>query len=52
MKRIAIVGALALAVGCAQTPPAPSPQARASAPSPEARAQLAPSGTLRVAVLT
>jgi len=61
MKRIALLGALAVAAGCAQTPPAPSPEARAPAPSsearapapsPEARAQLAPSGTLRVAVLT
>ena len=43
MKKIALLGALAVAVGCAQTPPAPSPQAKA---------QLAPSGTLRVAVLT
>jgi polar amino acid transport system substrate-binding protein len=43
MKRIALLAVLALATGCAQTPPAPSP---------EARAQLAPSGTLRVAVLT
>jgi polar amino acid transport system substrate-binding protein len=43
MKPIALLGALALAAGCAQTP---------QAPSPEAKAQLAPSGTLRVAVLT
>jgi len=43
MKKIAVIGAFALAAGCAQTPPAPSP---------EAKAQLAPSGTLRVAVLT
>ncbi|HEY7238781.1 MAG TPA: transporter substrate-binding domain-containing protein, partial [Burkholderiales bacterium] len=43
MKSIALLGALAVAAGCAQTP---------SAPSPEAKAQLAPSGTLRVAVLT
>jgi polar amino acid transport system substrate-binding protein len=43
MKTIVLLGALAVAAGCAQTPPAPSP---------EARAQLAPSGTLRVAVLT
>jgi len=43
MKSIAFLGALAVAAGCAQTPPAPSP---------EAKAQLAPSGTLRVAVLT
>jgi polar amino acid transport system substrate-binding protein len=52
MRKIAFIGALAVAAGCAQTPPAPSPEAKASAPSPEARAQLAPSGTLRVAVLT
>ena len=43
MKKIAVIGAFALAAGCAQTPPAPSP---------EAKSQLAPSGTLRVAVLT
>src|SRR6185503_184017 len=43
MKAIALLGTLAVAAGCAQTPPAPSP---------EAKAQLAPSGTLRVAVLT
>jgi polar amino acid transport system substrate-binding protein len=43
MKTIVLLGALAVAAGCAQTPPAPSP---------EARTQLAPSGTLRVAVLT
>jgi polar amino acid transport system substrate-binding protein len=52
MKTIVLLGALAIAAGCAQTPPAPSPEARAPAPSPEAKAQLAPSGTLRVAVLT
>src|SRR5262252_4215972 len=43
MKKIAVIGALAIASGCAQTPPAPSP---------EAKAQLAPTGALRVAVLT
>jgi len=43
MKKIAVIGAFALAAGCAQTPPAPSP---------EAKSQLAPSGTLRFAVLT
>src|SRR3954462_13523597 len=43
MKNIALLCAVALAAGCVHTP---------SAPSPEAKAQLAPSGTLRVAVLT
>jgi polar amino acid transport system substrate-binding protein len=43
MKAIGLLGALALAAGCAQAP---------TAPSPEAKSQLAPSGTLRVAVLT
>src|ERR1043165_7035825 len=43
MKKSAVIGAFALAAGCAQPPPAPSP---------EAKSQLAPSGTLRVAVLT
>src|SRR6266513_1647596 len=42
MKKVALI-ALAISAGCAQTP---------QAPSPEAKAQLAPSGTLRVAVLT
>src|SRR5947207_15533562 len=42
MKKVALI-ALAISAGCAQTPPAPSP---------EAKRQLAPSGTLRVAVLT
>jgi polar amino acid transport system substrate-binding protein len=43
MKSIALMCALTVAAGCAQTPPAPSA---------EAKKQLAPSGTLRVAVLT
>src|SRR4051812_16026008 len=43
MKSIALLCALAVAAGCGHTPPAPSP---------EAKTQLAPSGTLRVAVLT
>src|SRR5438093_1222720 len=41
MKKVAFI-ALAISAGCAQTPPAPSP---------EAKAQLAPSGTLRVAAV-
>jgi hypothetical protein len=42
--------ALAVMAGCAQ---APQPTSAAPAPvSPEARTQLAPTGTLRVAVLT
>src|ERR1041384_431556 len=43
MRKIALLGALAVAAGCAQT---------LTTPSPEAKAQLAPTGALRVAVLT
>ena len=53
MKKISFCCALAAAAGCAQTPQAPQtkklPPAQAS---PQAKAQLAPTGVLRVAVLT
>jgi len=58
MKKIfALYCALAVVAGCAQAPQAPqAAQMKSKAPpaqaSPEAKAQLAPTGVLRVAVLT
>ena len=44
--------AIAVIAGCAQAPPPGSKTASPPQISPEARSQLAPTGTLRVAVLT
>ena len=52
MRTIALLGALAFVAGCAETPPPPAAPTPLAPPSAEAKAQLAPTGALRVAVLT
>ncbi len=49
---VSTIFAIAVMTGCAQAPQAGSKSAKPPQISPEARAQLAPTGTLRVAVLT